>query len=1305
MLEAGSRREFVRRSRGARRAARCVASGLLALSACLPLVASAAPPRDVLWTGSVAKNPGFEEDFVNVNAEGHVLSFKGDWFYNQKDLIPDMWQLTGEWTWSADAPNSGKRTLKLGTGTATQSYPMIVFQDGGSAWAGATFSPIVVADAAKLKQPWRATVMVRGGGSITLGTATAKGDGSPTWKPLTVELPADQVDVGKPLAVTLTGPGEFDDLVVQEKRGDSPNLIANAGFETADADGKPAGWSSPRKYRHIGPTYYVWTDWNHAFRDVRGAVTVDRLVSYSGEQSLRFDVLPGDEKYVESDAIAINQAANGVIEVGVFVRADRIKLFDIRCINENGADLKGVYPTQPEYATGGTATWGNGTFEWRYVRKFFAAPFDQPMKSIRVRLCARGFNAHTLDDSGTRSYACQVGTVWWDNLSVIERGSDAAAIKARGVATHPHADVTTGKLGEPRVHLGDRLFGANSLQYEVNPPAAGKYSVRLTTTLPGSKPVVTQSAEVAAAAGQAATLEAPYEIASLAGHLKEQGTLKLELLSNGQPVAASTYSFNTWPVVIDFDVARSYSLPNENPVSVSLNLGVASATLAKVKTVELALARASKPDEIVEKLAPIVDLPKAFAETIAKLPKTKDASYEFNLPTPDWWTDRTNLLLMKVDLGRLKVWPHDDPVRDTVLVVRGLDAAGNVLFTDRSDPFGRMAAPPALPEIQTVAVREDGALLINGKPKLLTGATHQNQRVTHTPAIVAQLGLDGMRLVDGAAAKFDHMANEIWGKHRLYVHQARPISGFGSTTPVIELTDAQKKELADFAAAGGMKSIVSMNTGGWESHIPDTPDARAKHIATNDFVYATTKRPLSWSHSGGYNAWNTPTFPYYDINFAETEMWGPMDYNVIWTPWLKRSFARPSTWGYLPQLYENHPYERYRFETYENMLRGSIGTLMIQGIGDPTFNRGLAGELRRLEAPFFSLEPPPKVTLEPNVPHKVTQHAGKTYVVATNAGPIQIGHWKWTTDEKQSGAASHEGDTVNTMWFRPAGIRVHGFRGLSMPELVQKGDKIVQHVWLDPKETPDWAMFAVRGNGQFIHNGFVGGFDFAKFRGEYGNVVMYSELNHSIWHEINWVFDPPTREMAVRLMGQAWADGMFKSADQYRATIDRIAYQPAHFHKLGEKPAAGKWVRLELDADKAGLTGKLVDGFAYLTQNGRALWDHSILERDGKPVRVFCEDSVGIDRALLKSVKVTVPGLKAGTKVRALFEDREIVAADGSFEDNFEGTDTYQEEAGGVEGDLVGYVKDPNRELPRMMPSGHGYRYGPTAVHIYEIGP
>ena len=145
--------------------------------ALLPAHAFGQTAKSEGWSGNFAKNPGFEEDFVNAHGEGHVLSFKGDWFYNQKDLVPDYWNFAGTWTWGTDKPKSGGHYLKLAAGaSANQSYPGVAYQEGGSSWAGAGVVPIQVADPAKLAMPWRASVWVRGSGSITLGGATAKAE-------------------------------------------------------------------------------------------------------------------------------------------------------------------------------------------------------------------------------------------------------------------------------------------------------------------------------------------------------------------------------------------------------------------------------------------------------------------------------------------------------------------------------------------------------------------------------------------------------------------------------------------------------------------------------------------------------------------------------------------------------------------------------------------------------------------------------------------------------------------------------------------------------------------------------------------------------------------------------------------------------------------------------------------------------------------------------------------------------------------------------------------------------------------------
>lgn len=1258
-----------------------------------------------LATGNMAKNPGFEEDFVNRNAEGHVLSFKGDWYYNQQDRIPDYWNLRGSWEWASD--RSRGRTLKLNEGaTADQSFVRAVYQTGGGAWGGSQSITIPVAEdeVARFTRPWRVSVWCRGAGTLTVqsgGAPAVSTTGKPgsQWQSLVVDLPVESV--GPPnagVSVKLAGPAEFDEVVVQEKQPATPNLVANAGFEKLDGDARPVGWSQQLKYRAIGPTYYVWTDWNHAFRANRGQVGADALIAHSGRHSLRFDVHPGDEKLVESDLILINQDQPRVIEVGAFVRADRIKLIDVRCVDQDGCYMPGYRARQPEYKNGGTFLFGNGNFEWRYVRKFFAPPNGKPVKGIRVRLCARGMNGHTLDDGGTRAYAMQTGTVWWDDVRVFERTSDAASLQRRQVKLPPQNGDSAGT--QATIDLGQRYFGQNVLAYAfTHVGAAATWQIQLSTTFPGGEPVVTKSRAVRANSGQRVQLPVSYQFDQLAGELEKQGTLQVQLLRDGKLAAESTYRFNTWPDVVDIDISRHYSLPNENPVTASLNLGVADATLARTRRLELQLVRAS--DGALLGTRSFSDLKKAFADTLAALPTQQADSFEFNMPKPDWWADRTNLIVTALDLSKLKIWPHNEPTRDTVLVVRGLDARGQELFRDESDPFGRVQPPPRQPPIKSVAVREDGAVLLNGQPRFLTGATHQNNRTTHTLPLIQQLGLMGHRLTQGMTfAQHDQM----WREQGLYSLQMKPANKIGGTVPVVDLTAAQKHEFEQFVRSGGMRNVISINTGGWEATINvDDPAAVKQHAAFNDYVRRVSGRPVAISTSGAFNAWWIPKLTWYDINHAETEMWGPMDFNVIFTPYMKAARKQPTAWVYLPQLYDNHPFERYRFETYENIIRGSAGVSMIQGIGDPSFNRGLAGELRYLEAPLNSLEKAPAVKLEPNISHKVTRYQDKTYVLATNAGPVQVGNWSWDAETKHSGRASHEGDSVNQMWVRPGGVRIHGFRGMPLPAQIQKGDKIVQYVWLDPRETPQWVMLCVRGNGRFAHNTVLGQFDFKAFQRDYGNILMYSELNHSVWHEINWVMDDATYQRGVRIMGKAWADRIRNGAAAGRQKVDQVAYQANHFHNAGALPKAGEWVRIELDAERAGLTGKLVDGFAWLTKNGRALWDFTVLERNGEVARVFCEDSVGIDRERLASVRIDVPGLKKGAKVKVLFENRTVTADDGGFADTFSGTDTYGYEAGGVSGDMFGFVKDPDRELARMIPSGYGYSYGPTAVHIYEI--
>jgi hypothetical protein len=136
---------------------------------------------------------------------------------------------------------------------------------------------------------------------------------------------------------------------------------------------------------------------------------------------------------------------------------------------------------------------------------------------------------------------------------------------------------------------------------------------------------------------------------------------------------------------------------------------------------------------------------------------------------------------------------------------------------------------------------------------------------------------------------------------------------------------------------------------------------------------------------------------------------------------------------------------------------------------------------------------------------------------------------------------------------------------------------------------------------------------------------------------------------------------------------------------MGELPAAGKWVKIEVPLEKVGAAGKLLDGVAFLHEGGRGWWARTCLVGpDGKETVVFGDHEDRPAPDLLEKTRLNVKGLKKGTKVRVLFEDREIKAEDGYFVDDFRGVDLYQ----------------------RFGGKGTGYGDAPVAVHVYEVpGP
>jgi len=134
---------------------------------------------------------------------------------------------------------------------------------------------------------------------------------------------------------------------------------------------------------------------------------------------------------------------------------------------------------------------------------------------------------------------------------------------------------------------------------------------------------------------------------------------------------------------------------------------------------------------------------------------------------------------------------------------------------------------------------------------------------------------------------------------------------------------------------------------------------------------------------------------------------------------------------------------------------------------------------------------------------------------------------------------------------------------------------------------------------------------------------------------------------------------------------------------MGRVPAAGAWARVELPLERIGADGRLLDGVGFIHPRGSVQWGRtSILAPGGEELEVWGDDiQVAPDR--LARTKISVDGLRAGARVRALFEDRELTAANGYFVDDFRGRDLYQRFGGG----------------PTL-----GYGDAPVALHIYEVG-
>jgi len=116
--------------------------------------------------------------------------------------------------------------------------------------------------------------------------------------------------------------------------------------------------------------------------------------------------------------------------------------------------------------------------------------------------------------------------------------------------------------------------------------------------------------------------------------------------------------------------------------------------------------------------------------------------------------------------------------------------------------------------------------------------------------------------------------------------------------------------------------------------------------------------------------------------------------------------------------------------------------------------------------------------------------------------------------------------------------------------------------------------------------------------------------------------------------------------------------------------------------DKIGATNGLLDGIGFLHNGGRVWWGRTSIVGPANEETIIWGSTIGLPPEQLARARIKIANLKAGTRIRVLFEDRELTAVDGAFVDDFRGADLYQRFGGGPY-------------------TGHGDT--PVAVHIYEL--
>lgn len=1314
--------------------------------------------------GNLLRNGDFQDDWITNLPDNKTMhwTYIQD-IYNRRDFNPDGWTCSGSWRWeNADAPR-GERKLVI-TGPNAQllqrvNWCVVHDQEKRTGFPDAGGYPIALPlrskkperllrdltltlrlngknipeNAGEIQIAWSEHEPVMGQVEMPQPATAPLPAGTYQAREITVKLPAaawvqaraaavaktpaEATEVAKsgsllPASVNVaikysgkTGEAELVNAELTATEPASPNILPHGGFESSPTgENYPTGWDRPEKYTYFPPGYYyMFTTWHNRNSPNRGPVELEPLVTHSGRQSLRMSVPSGDEKSVASAPIKLKQTEPRLIEVSAWVKTNHLAFLQIDAVDEQGQriDCFNFLHKMPVSI---------GTNEWRQIRQVFRP--KKPLDSIRLKLCARGVNGYTLDDTDSQPQNNTCGTIWWDDVRLTEPESTATELATRGLKAIVEPSATP-DVRITNLDLGEQLIGSNTIRGTfVNNGPAGSFELSWKNRDSGWAFIRI----IKAAQGESVPFIAPYNVyyqfynpprLMTKSYFEFPYELSVSRYDDRkrEPIkpAIGTSEIRTvaWSVPIHLQLGALYLQPNQKQF-VRLNFGVTHNKLADLGAVKLEIVRLGT-GQIVHSVTHPCSLA-TFAEQRKKIPvELRD--------------DFANLFIADLDVSMLPVQPFADPQRNWFVRATALDKSGKPFILSRlvalkagakteleldpanSAPFCRLAHDPPQPAVGSVRVDKHHLLTIDNKPWMPWGVVYGNCDTYEGPADPGPGKYRDMQNVPSWGL-YDRFANKAANRHHFDMNTLRYVAASISNQEQVEklwktdnLYCSSAYVVPDVVYsieeltknAGGASKLAAhlqfCKTGPVVSTAPGieeafalfttlSPEKLAGLQKVTEYLRQQTGKPVMVGHGGTWNRFEFEKVPFFDIYDPETEPFFPANIHTDLAPLIE---GKAQTIWLRPQMYESIPYERWRFHTYVELMRGVRGWQMAHGTGDQSLFRGLHGEMEFIKPIAYSTDPGAAVRIEPWIEHFSRKHNGKQYVIAATTRGLAFGHWSNSDIKSPVGQtrSTDADDPLNQIGTAHRGndqlgrkISAHGVQHLPSARKFAPGSKLVQWVQLDSKRPAKNIVLIVKGDGRWTHAAL---WSATKPSGKITADDLFAKtprLTDDMLHKFY--------RHAPGFLGWGFDAKLVSAARQYL---------PSQLVEMGSLPRPNDWFELEVPLEKIGAGGQLIDGVACLHEEGIVQWGHTlIVEPDGTKFTVW-GDSLVLPSEQLEKTKIHVAGLKPGTKVRVLFEDRELTAADGHFIDDFRGEDVYQRFGGDF---------------------GAGYGSAPTALHLYE---